>query len=101
MVEQMPEYNGGDKAMAKFISKNIRYPVVAQRMKITGTVFVSFIINEDGSISEVSILKGISKECDEEAKRVVEMMPMWIPGKQDDKYVKVRFVCPIKFKLGA
>jgi len=100
VVEQMPEYAGGYEAMMKFISKNIKYPASARRMGIEGQVFVSFVVDSEGKISEVTTIKGISADCDKEAVRVVQMMPPWKAGKQNGKPVKVRFVLPIKFKLG-
>jgi len=100
VVEQMPEYSGGYEAMMKFISKNIKYPASARRMGIEGQVFVSFVVDTEGKISEVQTIKGISADCDKEAVRVVQLMPPWKAGKQNGKPVKVRFVLPIKFKLG-
>jgi len=100
-AEQMPSYIGGPKAMNEFISTTIRYPVSAQRMRLGGTVFVAFVVNADGSISDVHAVKGFSGDCDKEAERVVRSMPLWEPGRQDGKPVKVKFVVPIKFKLGA
>ena len=99
VVEQMPEYEGGYEAMMRFISKNMKYPATARRMGIEGSVFVSFVVDTEGKISEVQTIKGISADCDKEAVRVIEKMPPWKPGKQNGKPVKVRFVLPIKFKL--
>ena len=100
MSEKMPEYIGGPSAMAEFISNNIRYPASAQRMRISGTVFVSFLVNVDGTISDVRTIKGIFADCDREAERVVQLMPLWKPGRQSGKPVKVKFAVPIKFSLG-
>jgi TonB family protein len=100
VVEQPPEFEGGNEAMHKFVAKNIQYPASARKMNIQGTVFISFVINVDGSISEASIIKGISADCDREALRVINMMPNWRPGMQSGKAVRVKFVYPIKFKLG-
>lgn len=99
VVEQIPEFPGGLEAMMNFIVKNMRYPASARRMGVDGTVFVSFVVSKDGSISEVKTLKGISADCNKEAIRVVSMMPAWRPGKQNGKPVFVRYVLPIKFKL--
>ncbi len=99
VVEQQPEFQGGFEAMMNFIRKNMRYPASARRMGVDGTVYVSFVVSKDGSISEVKTLRGISADCDKEATRVVAMMPAWRPGKQNGKPVFVRFVLPIKFKL--
>lgn len=99
VVEQNPEFQGGYEAMMNFIRKNMRYPASARRMGVDGTVYVSFVVSKDGSISEVKTIRGISADCDKEAMRVVAMMPPWRPGKQNGKPVFVRFVLPIKFKL--
>jgi len=99
VVEQQPEFEGGYEAMMNFIRKNMRYPASARRMGVDGTVYVSFVVSKDGSISEVKTIRGISADCDKEAMRVVSMMPPWKPGKQNGKPVFVRFVLPIKFKL--
>jgi protein TonB len=99
VVEQMPEFEGGQEAMMKFIYKNVKYPSAARRMGIEGTVFVGFVVDSEGKINDVKTVKGISAECDKEAERVIKMMPPWKAGKQNGKAVKVRFVLPIKFKL--
>jgi protein TonB len=99
VVEQNPEFVGGYEAMMNFIRKNMRYPASARRMGVDGTVYVSFVVDKTGSISEVKTIRGISADCDKEAMRVVSMMPAWKPGKQNGKPVFVRFVLPIKFKL--
>ncbi len=99
VVEQQPEFAGGYEAMMNFIRKNMRYPASARRMGVDGTVYVSFVVSKDGSISEVKVIRGISADCDKEAMRVVGMMPAWRPGKQNGKPVFVRFVLPIKFQL--
>lgn len=98
-VEQQPEFPGGIAEMMKFIAKNVRYPAIARRQGIMGNVFISFVVNPDGSISNVETIKGIHAECDNEAMRVIAKMPAWKPGKQNGKAVKVRFVVPIKFAL--
>ncbi|MES2734601.1 MAG: TonB family protein [Bacteroidota bacterium] len=99
VVEQMPTFKGGVEALMNFLGKHIKYPPMAVRMGIKGTVFVGFVISKEGSIDDVVIVKGISKECDEEAIRVVKSMPHWNAGKQNGKTVAVRFVLPIKFEL--
>ena len=98
-VEQMPEYEGGMEAMIKFLQKHMKYPARARRMGIEGTVYVKFVIGKEGRIEDVAILKGISKDCDEEAMRVIQMMPPWKPGKQNNNAVKVSMMLPIKFQL--
>ncbi len=99
VVEQQAEFPGGFEAMAKFLAKNMKYPAQARRMGIEGSVYVSFVIDRDGNISDPQVIKGISAECDKEAVRVVKLMPPWNPGKQNGKAVRCRFVLPIKFKL--
>lgn len=99
VVEQQAEFPGGFEAMGKFLSKNMKYPAVARRMGIEGSVFVSFVIDKEGKISDPQVIKGISAECDKEAIRVIQLMPPWKPGKQNGQPVRCRFVLPIKFRL--
>ena len=96
-AEEMPQYSGGDKAMMDFIRKNLKYPEAAIKNNVTGTVYVRFIVNKDGSIKDVKIQRGLSPETNSEAVRVVSMMPKWIPGKQKGKQVNVYFTLPITF----
>lgn len=98
-VGQMPEFPGGDAALIRFLNKHIRYPQVAQRMGVEGKVFLQFIVARDGTITDVQVVKGISKECDEEAVRVVQAMPAWKPGKQNGIPVAVRFAFPVFFRM--
>lgn len=95
-VELMPEATFD---MAEFIGSNIHYPDSARKKGTEGRVIVKFIVNEDGKVSDVRVMKGIGDGCDEEALRVVTMMPPWKPGKQNGKKVKVYFTIPIMFKL--
>ena len=83
----------------EFLSKNLRYPDQARESNIQGRVIVKFVVNEDGSISDVSVVKGIGAGCDEEAKRVVASLPKWKPGKQNGNPVRVYFTLPINYKL--
>ena len=99
VVEQSAEFPGGMEALAKFLQKNVKYPAIARRMGVEGSVFVSFVIDKAGVISDIAIVKGISAECDKEAARVVNLMPPWKPGKQNGKAVRCRFVLPVRFKL--
>jgi TonB family protein len=92
-----PEYKGGDEARIKFLVSNIKYPEDAVKAGIHGTVFVNFIVEKDGKITHVKILRGIGKSCDEEALRVIKMMPRWIPGKVKGENVATAFVLPIRF----
>lgn len=99
VVEEMPVYPGGNEAMYTYLGQNIKYPDVAKANKTQGTVYVTFIIRKDGSVSNVNILRGIGHGCDEEAIRVVEEMPLWKAGKQRGKAVNVQYNLPIKFVL--
>jgi protein TonB len=101
VVEQPAEFDGGMAAMYKYIGKNLKYPASARRMGIEGSVFISFIVDKAGVISDVQVVKGISADCDKEAARVVKGMPNWKPGKQNGRAVKSKFVLPIKFKLAS
>jgi TonB family protein len=99
VVDQMPEFNGGFEALGSYLASNIEYPKKALQAGISGTVFTQFIVDTDGTITDVSVVKGLSDEIDSEAIRVVESMPAWLPGKQEGKLVRVRFVIPIKFAM--
>jgi TonB family protein len=95
-IDIMPKFNGELNA---YLMQNIHYPQKAIDKNIEGKVYVKFVVNEDGSISDVTIIKGIGGGCDEEAKRVVMAMPNWSPGMQNGKKVKVMFTLPVLFKL--
>jgi TonB family protein len=99
IVEQMPSYPGGEEAMYEFLGKNIKYPQYAKENDITGTVIVTYVIEQDGSITDVRTLKDIGGGCGEEAVRVIKCMPKWIPGKQGGAPVRVQFNLPIRYTL--
>lgn len=99
VVEEMPTFPGGDESRVKFLTENIKYPQMAKESGIQGTVFVTFVIDEKGRVADVKVLRGIGGGCDEEAIRVVKMMPPWNAGKQSGKPVRVQFNMPIKFTL--
>ena len=99
VVEEMPTFPGGDESRIKFLTENIKYPQMAKESGIQGTVYVTFVIDERGRVADVKVLRGIGGGCDEEAVRVVKMMPPWNPGKQSGKPVRVQFNMPIKFTL--
>ena len=99
VVEVMPEFPGGPAKMMEYIQKNIKYPMMARESDIQGRVFVSFVVEPDGSISNVGVMRGIGGGCDEEAVRVVNSMPKWNPGKQRGTAVRCSFTVPIIFKL--
>lgn len=98
-VEQSAEFPGGMEAMYKFLNKNQKYPAAARRMGVEGKVFVKFIVDREGAISNIEIMKGINADLDKEAIRLIKMMPPWKPGKQNGRAVKSQFVLPINFKL--
>ena len=99
VVEEMPEFPGGAAKMMEFIQKNIKYPMMARESDIQGRVFVNFVVEPNGEISNVEVLRGIGGGCDEEAVRVVKSMPNWKPGKQRGSAVRCAFTVPIIFKL--
>ena len=101
VVEQMPEFPGGAGEMMKYIQKNIHYPEIEKEAGITGKCFVKFVVEQDGSISNVEILKGVAggSGCDKEAVRVIKSMPKWNIGKQNGRPVRVYFNVPISFRL--
>ncbi len=99
LVEEMPSFPGGETERNKFLAENIVYPKQAAENGIQGTVYTSFIVNSDGKIEDVKILRGIGGGCDEEALRVVKLMPRWKPGRQNGKTVRTLFNMPVNFKL--
>lgn len=98
-VEKKPEFPGGQAAMMQFIADNLTYPVMARDNGISGIAAISFIVNEDGSLSDFLIIKEIGGGCGQEAVRIGKLMPKWAPGMQKNQAVKVRFNLPIKFTL--
>jgi protein TonB len=99
VVEEPASPKGGMQAFYKYVQEKMKYPAQARRMGVEGKVFVEFVVNRDGSIQDVKVVKGIGAGCDEEAVRVVASAPPWNPGKQRGKPVRSRFVVPITFKL--
>ncbi len=99
VVENMPEFPGGRAALMKYLATNIKYPPYAKEAGIQGRVFINFVVETDGSITAVKVLRGIGGGCDEEAIRVVKNMPKWKPGMQRGKPVRVSFNLPVKFTL--
>ncbi|SIS85695.1 energy transducer TonB [Belliella pelovolcani] len=100
IVESAPLPAGGMSAWNEYLQKNLKYPTQARRMGIEGTVIVVFVVNIDGSIQDLEVLRGIGGGCDEEALRVIKNAPKWEPGKQRGKPVRVRMRMPVRFKLG-
>jgi TonB family protein len=100
LVKQMPEFPGGVNAMMQYLGSNINYPEQAKKDSIQGKVYVQFIVEKDGKIDEVKVLRGIGGGCDEEAVRVIRNMPAWNPGlNEDGEAVRVSFNIPIKYTL--
>lgn len=99
VVESMPEFPGGNLALMRYLQENIKYPALAKEMGIKGRVFLSFVVEKDGSVTDVQVLRGIGGGCDEEAIRVIESMPRWKPGTQRNHPVRVQFNLPVKFTL--
>ena len=99
VVEDYPQFPGGAAGFMKWLTKRLRYPQQAREDKIQGQVVASFIVNEDGRVSDIKIVKPLSPSCDSEALRVLRMMPAWTPGIQDDKPCRTKVCVPIVFKL--
>ena len=99
IVEQMPKFPGGESALMEYVSKNVAYPEEAKEKEIQGRVFIGFVVEKDGSVNEVKVMRGIGGGCDEEAVRVIKGMPKWKPGIQKGKPVRVSYMMPINFKL--
>ena len=99
LAEKMPMFPGGTSALIKYLSTNIKYPADAEKKKVEGRVFVTFVVEIDGSISEVQLTKKLFPSLDQEAVRVVKAMPKWIPGEIEGKLVRVRYTLPITFRL--
>ena len=99
VVEEQPTYPGGEDARIKFLQANMKYPEEAKELGVQGKVYVTFVVEVDGSITDVKVLRGIGSGCDDEAVRVVKSMPRWVPGKQRGVPVRVQFNLPINFKL--
>ncbi len=97
--EEQPEFPGGTKAMRKFLADHLRYPDAAVKQKVQGKVYCGFVVNTDGSLSDFNVLKGIGYGCDEEAIRLLRLMPTWKPGKRSGKPVRVKYNLPISFLL--
>lgn len=99
IVEEMPAFPGGEQKLMEYVGKNIKYPQIARESGIQGRVFVGFVVEPDGSVSNVKLLRGIGGGCDEEAMRVIKNMPKWKPGKQRGKAVRVSYQIPVMFRL--
>jgi protein TonB len=99
VVEQMPSFPGGPSALMQYLSSNIKYPVVAEENGVQGRVVCTFVVEKDGSITDVRVVKSVDPSLDKEAVRVVKGMPKWIPGKQNGSAVRVKYTVPVTFRL--
>ena len=99
VVEQMPQYKGGYQALMDYLNKSIKYPVIAEENGIQGRVVCTFVVERDGSITDVKVVRSVDPSLDKEAVRVLKAMPKWIPGKQNGSAVRVKFTLPVTFKL--
>ncbi len=99
VVEEMPSFPGGQGALMSYLSSNVKYPVVAQENGVQGRVIVSFVVERDGSISDVKVARSVDPSLDREAQRVVKSMPKWKPGKQNGQAVRVKYTVPVVFRL--
>ena len=99
VVEEMPDFPGGMKECMKFLARNMKYPMAAQEAKIEGRVVVQFVVDRDGSVNDIKVVRSISPQLDAEAVRVIGLMPKWNPGKQRGKAVAVKYTMPIQFRL--
>jgi len=98
-VDEYPEFAGGMKAFTKYIQRNLRYPDAAQEVGVAGKVFISFVVEKDGTISNVTLVRGIGYGCDEEAVKIIKKSPLWKPGKNKGIPVRVRYNVPINFTI--
>ena len=98
-AETMPSFEGGISEFYKFVSKNLKYPAQARRIGIEGKVFVHFVVDKDGSLSDIKVVRGLGAGCDEEVMRIINMSPKWNPGKQRGRPVRVQMMLPIAFRL--
>ena len=99
VCEQMPTYEGGDVALLKYLTDSVKYPELAKKHGVQGRVIIGFIVEKDGSLTDVKVLRAVDRALDAEALRVVKGMPKWIPGCQDEQLVRVRYNVPVSFRL--
>ncbi|MDR2928830.1 MAG: energy transducer TonB [Cytophagaceae bacterium] len=99
IVEEMPEFPGGDEALTRYLASSMKYPVIAQENGIQGRVYVQFVINQNGEVTNAVVVRGVDSSLDREALRVVQAMPKWKPGKQRNRPVRVSYTVPINFVL--
>ncbi|MFA6751517.1 MAG: energy transducer TonB, partial [Fermentimonas sp.] len=99
VVEEQPEFPGGNEALMKYLSENIKYPFIALDNGIQGSVITNFVIEKDGTLTDVKVARGVDPSLDKEALRLIEAMPRWKPGKQKGEVVRVRYSLPVVFRL--
>ena len=99
VCEQMPIFEGGDAALLKYLTDSVKYPELAKKHGVQGRVVIGFIVEKDGSLTDVKVLRHVDIDLDAEALRVVKGMPKWIPGCQDEQLVRVRYNVPVSFRL--
>ena len=99
VCEQMPIFEGGDAALLKYLTDSVKYPELAKKHGVQGRVVIGFIVEKDGSLTDVKVLRHVDIALDAEALRVVKGMPKWIPGCQDEQLVRVRYNVPVSFRL--
>lgn len=99
VVEKMPSFPGGEEKLYEYLGQNIKYPQMAKEAGVKGKVYVQFVVEKDGSITDVTVARGIGSGCDKEAVRVVKKMPRWSPGEQRGKKVRVKYTLPVVYQL--
>ena len=99
VVEQMPQFPGGQEALMKFLAQNLKYPEEARKAAIQGRVIASFVVRKDGSLTDIEVVRGVNPSLDDEAVRVIKSMPKWEPGKQRGQAVSVKYTVPVTFRL--
>lgn len=99
VVEKMPEYPGGQAALFEYLQKNVKYPADAEKKKVEGRVLVTFVVNTDGSITDIEVVRKTFPSLDAEAVRVISGMPKWKPGEQKGQKVRVKYTVPLTFRL--
>jgi len=98
-VEVMPSFEGGDQELLRYLGDNLKYPKIAMDVNAEGTVYLQFVVEADGNIAEVTVLRSVFEHLDQEAIRVIKAMPKWLPGRQNGKSVRVLYTIPIKFDI--
>lgn len=99
VVEQMPSFPGGENALLKYIAEHIKYPSIALEQGVQGMVMLRFVVNADGNVGDVQVIKSLDPYCDREAKRVIQSLPKFVPGKQQGRAVSVWYTCPVRFQI--